>query len=295
MISDELKTRGVESYIDGLDEVNQGWRAAFQDRDDDVGSLVVGTHYGAGRLVEHQGGDYPQARISTAGSKPVKYVQLALQVRVPELALRDDPNLFSEVSRSVGHAVSQAESTLGAALVNDLWTGEHSVYGNKPFFATDHPTADGAGRSNLIQSAPDLGGIFAAINLARNWVNYDGLNTDYANGGWHLLHSTISPGLEQQVGQALGSPVTSDQNQINVVGAYGVSQIPWAELVDQHRWAIFSKIARPLRFWTRQSANETFNITQDVDSRDIKWTVSLAAAAYAQPSPEGAVGSTGGG
>lgn len=293
-LSSDTYKQVVEFYFDGEAEVNEAHAAAFEDRHDFSGSIKVGSLStdGVNRLPAWTGStDVPQARIKDVGSKTVNFGQFALQFRISKLDAQFNPTLVPDTVRGVGRAVANTKALLRAAILNGAHSTTTVVPGSKTLAATDHPTALGGTRSNKLSTGCDLAAIFAAMTLARQWVTYDGDDFDLAEGGWYLLHPIVA-GLEQVIRQGLGSAVTSDQNQKNTVGMFGISQIPWSKITNANHWALTSKRKKPVGFWELLAAEDTIDV--DEDSRQIKVTVDGAWAAYVQPQPSGFIGGNAG-
>lgn len=288
-ITSESVTTVTEAFFDGGAQVPQKYKQAFRQRDDDVAAIREAANYGITTMAEWPSGDMPQARVHTLGAKTINYVEWALQVRVRKRNAKDDPGLLTEVVQAFGRAIESTKAMICAALVNGIFSTTTVVPGSKALIATDHPVATGGTRTNKLTTVPDLAGIFAGISLARNWKDYDGINEhDLADFGWNLLHPTPA-GLEMSIAQALGSAVTSDQNQVNVAGSYGITQIPWSRITDATHWSMYSKVVKPLVWWERDTVEDTMEI--DEDSREIKLSADAAWAAYCRAQPTGAVGS----
>ena len=281
-------TMVTEAFVDGAAQVPQKYKAAFRTRTDDVASIREAANYGISTMTEWPSGDLPQARVHTLGAKTVNYVEWGLQARVRKRNAKDDPGLLTEVVKAVGRAVESTKAMICATLVNGIFSTTTVIPGTKALCATDHPLANGGTRSNKLTSVPDLAGIFLGINLARNWKDYDGNEHDLAEFGWNLLHPTAA-GLELSIAQALGSAVTSDQNQVNTAGSYGITQIPWSRITDTTHWSMYSKAVQPLVWWERDSVEDTIDI--DEDSREIKISADAAWVAYCRGQPTGAIGS----
>lgn len=292
-ISTDIKPIHVEAFCEGMDLVPSKYEAAFEVRNDESASLKLGTWgaEGTNRLVEWADGasDIPQARVVDIGSKTVNYTQFALQFRIRKLDAKHDPGLVQRVLRMIGRAVSNTRALLGAGVVNGAHSTTTVVPGSKTLAATDHPLASGGTRSNKIASGLDLGAIFAAMLLARQWVDYDGGDFDLAEGGWHLMFPNVA-GLEQTVGQALGSAYTSDQLQVNTSGMFGITAFPWAKITTATHWALQSKVQRTLGIWDHVRAEDNVTVDEDSDSRQIKITCDGAYAAFCSPHPSGFIG-----
>lgn len=284
----------VEFYFDGEAQVSSKWEDAYEQRTDQTGSIKLGSFSteGVNRVPGWNGATaVPQARVRDIGSKTVNFAQFALQFRISKLEARFNPTLVPDTVRGVGRAVANTKAILAAAIFN----GQHStttvVPGSKTLAATDHPTALGGTRSNKLSTGCDLAAIFAAMTLARQWVTYDGGDYDLAEYGWNLFHPVVA-GLEQVVAAGLGSAVTSDQQQKNTVGAFGISQIVWSKIANASHWGLVSKAVKTLGFWELLAAEDTIDV--DEDSRQIKITVDGAWAAYAKPQPSGFIGGNAG-
>lgn len=288
-VSTDVKAQFVEAYYEGADTVPDAWRQTFAWRSDDLASIKLGALEGVADIPAWNGSaDLAQATVADVGSKTVNYAQYGIQLRVRKLDARDDRNLLPQVARRLGRAVSNTYSNIGAAVYNNAFGTTTVVPGTKAISATDHPQGDGGTRSNKLATAFDQSAMFAAINLARNWEDYDGADYDIAEGGWHLVHPTAA-GLEQTVFQAIGSPVTSDQMQANQASAFNITQVPWAKITDSTYWFMVSKLIQPLCFWERQTPEESTDV--DGDSRQIKISLDFACAAFALAMPTGFIGS----
>lgn len=292
-ISTDIQPIHVEAFCEGMESVPSKWESMFEVRTDDQASLKLGTWgaEGTNRLTEWENGadDIPQARVADIGSKTVNFTQFALQFRIRKLDAKHDPTLVPRVLKAVGRAIANTRALLGAALVNGAHSTTTVVPGSKALAATDHPTASGAARSNKVASGLDLGAIFSAMLLARQWVDYDNGDFDFAEGGWDLAYPNVA-GLEQTVGQALGSAVTSDQNQVNTSGMFGIRAFPWAKITTSTHWALQSRVVRTLGMWDHVRAEDNITVVEDEDSRQIKITCDGAYAAFCSPHPSGFIG-----
>lgn len=288
-VSTDVKAQFVDAYYEGADQVPANWRPTFQFRSDDIASLKLGLLEGTATVPSWNGSaDLPQATVNDIGSKTVNYAQYGLQLRIRKLDARDDGQLVPQVARRLGRAVTNTYANIGAAVYMNAFGSTTVVPGSKALAATDHPLGTGGTRSNKLTSALDLAGIFAAIQLARQWVDYDGAPYDLADGGWYLVFPTQG-GLEQTVAQALGSQYTSDQMQVNTASSYGITGVPWNKITDPTYWFMVSKTIMPLQFWERQTPEDTVEI--DGDSRQLKLSVDFACAAFCVAQPSGFIGS----
>jgi hypothetical protein len=285
-LTQESATQVTEAYYDGAEMVPQKYRQAFLDRDDDVPSIREAAVYGITALEEWPSGDLPQARLHTLGTKSINYVEFGLQLRIRKRQVRDNPMYLRDGIMALGRAVENTRSIICAAVLNNAFSTATCIPGSKPLYATDHPTKGGT-RSNKLSSAPDLAGIFAAHTLARNWVDYDDSPYDLADLGWNIIHPTAS-GLEQMIGQAIGSQVTSDQNQVNLAGSYNLTQIPYSRITDATHAHMWSKAVKPGVFWERDGVEETMDA--DEDSKEIKVSIDVAWGVYLRGQPTGAIG-----
>lgn len=292
-ISTDLKPQHVEAYNEGFDQVPAKWEQAFEFRNDEEASIKIGAWgtEGTNRLPAWPDGasDIPTARVVDIGSKTVNYADFAIQFRVRKRDAQHDRTLIPRLLKMVGRAVANTRALLAAGVVNGAHSTTTVVPGSKTLAATDHPTALGGTRSNKLATACDLGAIFAAMTLARQWVDYDGGDFDFAEGGWTLMYPIVA-GLEQTVGQALGSEYTSDQLQKNTSGMFGITAFPWAKITTATHWALSSKVVRSLGFWDHVSAEDNLEVDEDSDSRQTKITCDGAYAAFCMPQPSGFIG-----
>lgn len=291
-LSTDLSIQNVDAYFEGEAMVPSGWERAFEFRYDQAGSIKLGTFgaEGTNRLPAWATGadDIPQARVADIGSKTVDFAQFAVQFRLRKMDTKFHPDLISKALRAVGRAVANTKAILAAAVVNGAHTTTTVVPGAKTLAATDHPTAIGT-RSNKLNSGLDLAAIFAAMTLGRAWVDYDGGDFDISELGWTLLFPNVA-GLELTVKQALGSGVTSDQNQINPVGMFGITPVVWAKLSTATQWSLVSNAIRVLGLWELESADSNIEVDTDSDSRQIKITCDGAYAAFCEAQPTGFIG-----
>lgn len=290
-LSSDTQQQVVDFYFDGDAMVPQKYEAMFAKRTDQAGSLKIGSLSTEGTnslpVWPSGQGDIPQARVSDIGSKTLSFAQYAIQFRIRKLDAKFDPTLIAEVSKAVGRAVANTKALLAAGVINGAHSTTTVVPGGKSLAATDHPTALGGTRSNKLATGCDLAAIFAAMALARAWKDYDGGDFDIAEGGWNLFHPVVA-GLEQTVAQALGSAVTSDQNQINTSGIFNISQIVWSKVTTATHWGLVSKMMTPLIDWEVLAPEDS--ITVDEDSREIKVTVDGAWGAGCGAQPSGFIG-----
>lgn len=292
-ISSDIKPQHIDAYCEGEELVPSKWEDAFEWRYDDADSIKIGTWGldGLNRLPGWTDGssDLPTGRVVDNGSKTVTYTQYGLSLGIRKMDVRHVANVVPKALRMVGRAIANTRAILAAAIVNGAHSTTTVVPGAKALAATDHPTASGAVRVNKLASALDLGAIFSAMTLARQWVDYDNGDFDLAEGGWYLMFPVVA-GLEQVVGQALGSAVTSDQNQVNTSGMFGISAFPWAKITTATHWALVSKVVRTLGFWAPEEASGNLDVVVDEDNRKTKIICDGAYAAYAEAQPSGFIG-----
>ena len=149
----------------------------------------------------------------------------------------------------------------------------------------EQAAANGAGPTGAVPDpAIRLDGVSKRLG---DYVAVESADFDIAEGGWNLFHPIVA-GLEQTVAQALGSAVTSDQNQINTSGIFNISQIPWAKVTTATHWGLVSKMMTPLIDWEVLAPEDS--ITVDEDSREIKVTVDGAWGAGCGAQPSGFIG-----
>lgn len=285
-LTQESANQVTEAFYDGADMVPQKYKDAFQYRDDDVPSIREAAVYGVTALEEWPSGDLPQARLHTLGSKAINYVEFGLQLRIRKRHVKDNPMYLRDGVAALGRAVENTKAMIAAVVLNGAFTTATCIPGSKPLYATDHPTKGGV-RVNKLATVADLAGIFAAHALARNWVDYDDVPFDLADLGWNIIHPTAA-GLEQMIGQAIGSSVTSDQNQVNLASSYNLTQIPFSRITDATHTHMWSKAIKPGVWWDRDSIEETMEA--DEDSREVKISVDGAWACYLRGQPTGAIG-----
>lgn len=279
----------VVSYMEGLRAVPDGWEQVYEVRSDDVPSLRIASISGVGELPTWSGDeDISTTTVSERGSKTLDYVQYALEVRIPKLNARDVPGLVEQAGRKLGFAVASTRGTVAAAKLNNAF-GSTTTADGQALCSTAHTTRSGATRSNKLTSAFDRTALFAALNLARNWVSYENMDYDITDAGWFLVWPTSSSTFEETVTEVLGSAYSSSEMQTNAAAGRNITPIGWKKLTDATHWHLISKFEKPMVLWDRIQPEQTLDV--DTSSRLIKLTADSAMVAQCKPQPEGIIGS----
>lgn len=279
----------VVSYMEGLRFVPSTWEQAYEVMNNDVPSLRIASFSGIGEMPVWAGDeDISTAVVSERGSKTLDYVQYALEVRIPKLNARDVPGLVEQAGRKLGIAVASTRATVAAAKLNNAF-GSTTTADGQALASTAHTTRSGATRSNKLTSAFDRTALFAAINLARNWVSYENLDYDIADLGWYLMYPASNTTFEETVTEVLGSQYSSSEMQVNAAQGRNITPISWHKLTDATHWHLMSKAEKALVLWDRIQPEET--MTVDTSSRLIKITADSAMVSQCKPQPEGIISS----
>lgn len=197
----------------------------------------------------------------------------------------DVPGIVAEASQKLGMSVSNTQA-------NKAWTAlanAHSsttVADGTSLVNDSHSTAGGT-RDNKLTSALDRTALMSAIQLGRNWINYQDQVFDLVSMArrWVLV---VPPALEETAKQVVRSVVSSDQQQLNVVQDYEISIVvaPW--LTDANDWFLVAEDMSPLIYWERSGPARSLDV--DEDNRQTKITVDMAFVHDADAQPDGIIG-----
>ena len=282
-----VKQTVVERFFEGLHSVSEQWAQAFDFRRDDIADLRLSPISGVSQIPTWDGGsDLPVQGLEALTPQAVAYEAFGVQVRVNKYDAKDVPESTTTLPQRIGVATASTYAARAANVLNNAFGTATTSYDGLALCSTVHTVKGGGTRSNKLTSALDSTAIMAAIALFRNWADYQGLKMDVvAMGGFYLV---IPPGLEEAAGQALGSAVTSDQNQLNMAGSYGIDTIVWNHLTDVDNWFLVSKAMSPLIFWERSAPDLQIEI--DEDSKAGKYSLDFAIASAVNAIPDGIVG-----
>ena len=282
-----VKQTVVERFFEGLHSVDERWANAFDYRRNDIADLRLSPISGVGQIPQWNGGDLPVQELEALTPQVVSYTKYGVQVRVDKYDAKDVPESTSVLPQRIGTATATCYAAKAAEVLNNAFSTATTSVDSLALCATNHTVKGGGTRSNKLTTGLDSAAIMAAIALFRKWVDYQGLKFDIvAMGGFYLV---IPPDLEEAAGQALGSSVTSDQNQLNMAGSYGIDTIVWNQLTDTNNWFLVSKSMSPLVFWERSAPDLQIDI--DEDSKAGKYSLDFAITSAVNAIPDGIVGS----
>ncbi len=281
-----VKQTVVERFFEGLFSVSEQWAQAYDYRRNDIADLRISPITGVSSIPNWNGGDLPVQELEALTPQLVQYEKFGLQVRVDKYDAKDVPESTTTLPQRIGVATASTYAAKAAEVLAGAFSTSTTSVDGLALCATNHVTKIGT-RSNKLTTGLDSAAIMAAIAMFRRWRDYQGLPRDVvAEGGFYLI---IPPDLEEAAGQALGSSVTSDQNQLNMAGSYGIDTIVWNHLTDADNWFLVSKAGSPLIFWERSAPDLQVQI--DEDSKAGKYSLDFAISSAVSALPDGIVGS----
>lgn len=282
-----VKQTVVQRFMEGIHSVPEQWAQAFDYRRDDIADLRISPISGVGEIPQWDpNSDLSVQTLEALNPQAVAYAAYGTQVRINKFDAMDVPESTQALPQRLGVAAASTYAKQAASLLNGAFSTVTTSVDGVALCATTHAVKGGGTRSNRLTTALDSAAIMAAIALFRNWKDYQGLPMDVAAmGGFYLV---IPPGLEEAAGQALGSAVTSDQNQLNMAGSYGIDTIVWNHLTDANNWFLVSKAMTPLVFWERSAIDLKVDI--DEDNKGAKYSLDFAIGKSASAIPDGIVG-----
>lgn len=281
-----VKQTVVERFFEGLHSISEQWANGYDYRTNDIADLRISPITGVSSIPKWNGGDLPVQELEALTPQLVQYEKYGVQVRVDKYDAKDVPESTTTLPQRIGVATAQAYAGKAAEVLNNAFTTATTSVDGLALISDSHTTKVGV-RSNKLTSALDSSAIMAAIKMFRTWRDYQGMPRDFVTeGGFYLF---IHPELEEAAGQALGSAVTSDQNQINMAGSYGIETIIWNQLSDENSWFLVSKAASPIGFWERSAPDLQVQI--DEDSKAGKYSLDFAISSFVSALPDGIVGS----
>lgn len=283
-----VKQTVVQRFMEGIHSVSEQWAQAYDYRRDDIADLRISPISGVGEIPTWDpNSDLSVQTLEALNPQAVSYTAYGTQVRINKYDAKDVPESTQALPQRLGVAAASTYAKQAASLLNGAFSSVTTSVDSVALCATNHTVKGGGTRSNRLTTALDSAAIMAAIALFRNWKDYQGLPMDVAAmGGFYLV---IPPGLEEAAGQALGSAVTSDQNQLNMAGSYGIDTIVWNQLTDANNWFLVSKAMTPLVFWERSAIDLKVDI--DEDNKGAKYSLDFAIGKSASAIPDGIVGS----
>lgn len=283
-----VKQTVVQRFFEGLHSVSEQWSQAYDYRRDDIADLRISPISGVGEIPQWDpNSDLSVQTLEALNPQPVTYTAYGTQVRINKFDAMDVPESTQALPQRMGIAAASTYAKKAAGLLNNAFGTTTTSVDGLPLCATNHAVKGGGTRSNKLSSALDSAAILAAIALFRTYKDYQGLPMDVAAmGGFYLV---IPPGLEEAAGQALGSAVTSNQNQLNMAGSYGIDTVIWNHLTDADNWFLVSKAMTPLVFWERSAIDLKIDI--DEDFKGAKYSLDFAIGQSASAIPDGIVGS----
>jgi hypothetical protein len=281
-----VKQTVVERFFEGVFSVSEQWAQAYDYRRNDIADLRISPITGVSSIPKWLGGDLPVQELEALTPQLVEYEKYGVQVRVDKYDAKDVPESTTTLPQRIGVATASTYAAKAAEVLAGAFSISTTSVDGQALCSTTHTTAIGT-RSNKLTTALDSSAIMAAIAMFRRWRDYQGLPRDVVSeGGFYLI---IPPDLEEAAGQALGSAVTSDQNQLNMAGSYGIQTIVWNHLSDADNWFLVSRSSSPLIFWERSAPDLQVQI--DEDSKAGKYSLDFAISAAVSALPDGIVGS----
>jgi|GEM_PF-2051172 len=284
--NENVKQTVVEAFFEGVHKVPETWADYMDVRRDDIADLRISPITGVSEIGVWTGGDLPVQELDALDPQAVTYTKFGVQVRVDKYDVKDVPESTNRLPQRIGTAVAQTYAKRAATVLNNAFTTATTSYDGLALCSASHTVKTGGTRSNLLTSALDTTAIMAGIRTFRKWVDYQGLPFDVvAMGGFYLV---IPPDLEEAVGQALGSSVTSSAMQLNMAGSYDIDVRINPFLTDTNNAFLVSKSMTPLIFWERSAVDLVVDV--DPDSKALKYSLDFAIAAAVGAIPDGIVG-----
>ena len=292
-----VKATLVRHFLEGATLVPDTYRVFTRFYQDRVAALRIAAITGLDVIPDWTDGvDITTKDFDSTGALDIDYELKAVEVRLKRYDVMDVPNLIKDVSRKMGAVVGYTyDKTAYATLAGAF--GDTNTVDGKDLCATDHSRAGSLGdRSNKLTAALDHTSFWNAIKAMRQFTNYQGQYTRFADGGLCLV---VPPELEQTAIELLKSQYSttadsSGNSQFQYNGAQGmnVQMIVSPHLSDANDWFLITTdlLETPMKLWERSAPN--FTIDLESSSRYTKLAVDFAIKSTAGPQPDGIIGSS---
>lgn len=283
-----VKTTAVRSFFEGISLINDDYRLFTNLHREDAGALQIAALTGIDTIDTWDGSDdLAPKSISSPGTNglSLSYQGYGVSVNLPRYDIMDVPGIVEKTSRKLGQAVGYKYQQLAFASVSASFTD--AIVDGKVLCSGSHTTASGGTRTNNISSALDRAALANAIQVMREFPNFQGQYTNYADMPLVLI---VPPALEQTAIQILDSQLASDQMQVNMFAGRPISLVVSPLLSDANDWFLCTRMTEesPYQMWERSAP--MYTITTDQDNRKLKIAVDFALATGLGPQPDGVVG-----
>jgi len=292
LTTSNVKPIAVNAHFIGIGEAAplNSWQKVFDQHTDDVASLRIASMTGAGNASTWDGtADFSYGSIDRPGHDglTLAYQGYELAVAIGKYTNKDVQGLVEKTARKM--AWSAVSTFANVAWTEAATFDSATVADGKNLCANDHTTTSTT-RDNLITSALDRAAFMSAIQMFREWVNYEDQVFDIIGMGWALA-LLVPPELEEVACQIVKSVATDADLQVNVAGMYNVEVIVVPHFTDANDWCLVAKKDNsPFKFWTRSPLD--FMARVDQDNKRILLASDFAIVADSGPEPDGIVGAS---
>lgn len=287
------KRRLQKSYFEGANQAasvrNQQWTITFDWRyDKNAAAILSSAMTGIPDFSTwDKSATISASSIASLDAATITYVAYAAKVSFDPFTPDEIEGYREGVMRKLGFSGASTISEAAAAIKADAFT-TNMVHGTKPLFSTTHERASGT-RSNKGSTGFDRAAFLAGRNALVTWTNYQGQNYNLTGAG---LAVEYHPDNNEAVKQAIRSPTTSSQNQVNVAADEDVIFIENPYLDDEDDVIVHCRVEgeQPFVAWERMAARAYFD-TENGGAIDTA-TIVFGYAFAAKGTPDGAFGIT---
>jgi len=285
-----VKTTAVTSFFEGVNLINDNYRLFTNMHREDAAKLQIAALTGIDDISDWNGTavlDPKTIESPAANGLSLTYSGYGVSVNISKFDVLDVPGIVEKASRKLGQAVGYKYQSLAFASVAASFT-TNIVDGN-PLSSNNHTLASGGTRDNKIATALDRSALANAIQVMREFPNYQGQYTNFADMPLVLI---VPPALEQTAIQILDSQLSSDQMQVNMFAGRPISLVVSPLLSDANDWFLCTGMTddSPYQMWERSAP--MYTIKEDDDNRTIKIAVDFALSTGLGPQPDGLVASS---
>ncbi len=287
------KERYVAAFFEGagthVSVQNQSWAKTFDWRfDANVAAIQSAPITGIGDFSSWNKTDTVSAStIAALDPQILTYVAYAAKVNFDPFTADEIRGYREGVLGQMGFAAASTINEAASAIKASAFTA-NMVHGTLPLFATTHEKASGT-RSNKYAGVFDRAAYLSMRNGMVTWNNYQGQVMNLTGAG---LTIEFHPNNREAVFQAVKSPVTSSQGQLNIAAQDNVELIENEYYDDNDDVIMETKIPgrQPFIAWQRMAprmgvAMENGGLTESV-------TVVFGYVFGAKGVPDGAFGAT---
>lgn len=285
----EAKQTFVKSFMEGLTQPDESWRAGFDVWTDDVASMKLASLSGIGQVPEWNGSnDYDIADVNDRFNTTLTYTKYALQVRINEFDAMDVPHIVADAAVKLGVSIAGTYGSIAADRMADVFDSTTTAGDGVALVSDSHPTASGAVRDCKTTSAFDRTAWMANLALARLWVSYHNQEEDWSGDPLALFGSAADTTFDEATFEVFNSTYSSSQMQSNAAARRVPQIVIWPKLTDSTQWFTISTLRKPLVFWIRAGADRRTTI--DEDNGSLKISTRFAIGTIAKPDPIGIIG-----